>query len=69
MGSNDDMLARLHSRSNGFQPEGQEPVDCGLQGLSQGQVFGLVVGIPPVTAWESGVILAPLQFCMCNSEV
>ena len=35
MRSNDDMLARLHSGSNGFQPEGQESVHGGLQGLSQ----------------------------------
>ena len=60
MRSNDDMLARLDSWCNGFSPKGHEALHCGLQGLCQGQVFRVVVGIPPVISWKPRVILALL---------
>ena len=64
MGSNDDMLARLDSRSNGLSPQGHEAVHCGLKGLCQWHVLRLVVCVASVISWEPWVILASFQFCM-----
>ena len=71
MGSNDDILSRLDSRCNGLLPQRHEPLHSGFQGLSQGQILWVVVGITAVAAGESRVILAAFQFCKVkiNSKI